>query len=361
MRRCTICSILALPLLVLLAGCTALGPGGAGTVVRPEPKVSLAGAKRAAEWSRARGGISLIVSHRGQVILEDYANGGQRGKPVHTRSITKNFWAMAVLMAEGEGLLDLDEPASATLTEWRSDPRKSRITLRQLLNQTAGLEPGFQAIYGSGTDKFVAVTRLGLRAEPGTSFKYGPGHYEALGAVMKRKLAARGTTPLAYLNGRVLTPLGLGDADSDWRTDRAGNAYFSAGGSVTARGLLAFGRLIEQRGTLSGTQRVSPFRLGQMSKGSAANPAYGLSLWLNANASRADAMEVDFERILENGGNFTAWDRACASTLAPADTLILIGSSGQRVYIIPSLDLIVVRQGSGNLMRDPEFLRLLLS
>jgi CubicO group peptidase (beta-lactamase class C family) len=348
----------ALALCLLLSGCNLLdapGAAGAGGVVRPKPKVSVAGAQRAAAYSRSHGGISMIVAQRGTILLEQNSN-----KPVHIRSITKNFWAMALLAAEEDGFLDLDEPAAATLKEWAGDRRKSRVTLRQLMNQTAGLEPGFGVIYGGGMkDKYVAATRLPTRAEPGASFKYGPGHYEALGEILKRKLAARGMTPMGYMQGRVLAPLRI--AADGWRSDRAGNYYCSAGADFTARDLLALGQMIERRGfAITSGQVISPFRMMQAEKPTEANPAYGLSFWLNQNASRADAVEVDYERILENGG-VADWTRACASTLAPSDTIILVGSSGQRVYIIPSLDLVVVRQGSGSAMRDPEFLRLLLS
>lgn len=341
--------ILPLLLLPLLSGCDFGGGGGSlGGVTRPVPKVSMAGARRAAAYSKSHGGLSLIVHHKGGIILEEYAHGGSRGKAVHTRSITKNFWAMALLSAEEDGFLDLDEPASATLAEWKGDARKSRITIRQLMNQTAGLDPGFGAIYNSSArDKYRAAIHLPSRTEPGAVFKYGPGHYEALGEILKRKLTTRGLKPMAYLQGRLLQPLGI--TPGGWRFDRAGNYYCSAGSDFTARDLLAFGNHIERRG------------IGPARNGSSANPAYGLSFWLNRNASRADAIEVDYERILENGGVFSAWDRACASTLAPADTIILVGSSGQRVYIIPSRDLVVVRQGAGPAMRDPEFLRLLLS
>lgn len=355
-----LCTAAVVSTLVLaVTGCRSTG-GGAG-ITRPQPRVSLAGAQRAAEYSRSRGGLALIVNHRGNTILEQYHNGGSPQKAVHVRSITKNFWAVLLLMAAEDGLLELDEPASATLTEWRADPLKRQITIRQLMAQTAGLEPGFGAIYGSGArDKYAAAVALPSRAAPGASFRYGPGHYEALGELLKRKLAQRGgnTTNRGYLHARLLGPLGIGG--THWRTDRAGNPYFSAGGEVSARGLLVFGRMILQRGGW-GRQHVSAASMAEAATGSRVNPAYGLSFWLNNNAARADAVEVDYERILESGGNFGAWDRACASTLAPSGTIILVGSSGQRVYIIPSLELVVVRLGASGQLRDPEFLRLLLS
>ena len=53
-------------------------------------------------------------------------------------SANKSFSGIAALAAVHDGLFRLDDPVSDTITEWRNDPRKSRITIRQLLSQTRG-------------------------------------------------------------------------------------------------------------------------------------------------------------------------------------------------------------------------------
>ena len=64
-------------------------------------------------------------------------------------ALPRALCALGTFTAIGHNLLRLDEPASLTLTEWRSDPRKSRITVRDLLNQTSGLSAGFSQIYSA--------------------------------------------------------------------------------------------------------------------------------------------------------------------------------------------------------------------
>src|SRR5438270_12237917 len=76
----------------------------------------------------------------GRTVFEHYANGGSaRGRwPIF--SGTKSFWGIAALAAAHDGLFRLDDLVSDTITEWKNDPRKSRITIRQLLSQTDGIE-----------------------------------------------------------------------------------------------------------------------------------------------------------------------------------------------------------------------------
>jgi hypothetical protein len=54
------------------------------------------------------------------------------------------------------------------------------------------------------------------------------------------------------------------------------------------------------------------------------------------------------------------WRDACLCRGAPRDLVACIGSGYQRLYVIPSLDLVVVRHGRGGPFSDAHFLRLLL-
>src|SRR4029434_5968609 len=95
---------------------------------------------RAAKYAESKRGVAMLVMQNGQSIFEHYANGGSaRGRwPIF--SGTKSFWGVAALAAMRDGLFKLDDPVSDTITEWKSDSRKSQITIRKLLNQTDGIE-----------------------------------------------------------------------------------------------------------------------------------------------------------------------------------------------------------------------------
>src|SRR5438874_10086436 len=154
---------------------------------------------RAAKYSESRRGASMLVLQNGRTIFEHYANGGSaRGRwPIF--SGTKSFWGIAALAAVHDGLFRLDDLVSDTITEWKSDPRKSRITIRQLLNQTDGIEGASRLQRASIRDRNAMAIRLPTVAEPGSVFIYGPSHLQIFSELLGRKLKERGT--IAYLEG----------------------------------------------------------------------------------------------------------------------------------------------------------------
>src|SRR5690606_30130146 len=90
-------------------------------------------ARAAAEYAAEHDGHAVVVMVDGRIVVEEYQNGYTAGEPHDLYSGTKRFWGQAVAaMIEGGLVTSLDEPVSRTITEWRSDPRRSRITIRQL-------------------------------------------------------------------------------------------------------------------------------------------------------------------------------------------------------------------------------------
>src|SRR5215469_54610 len=96
---------------------------------------------RAAAYSEKNRGFSMLVMQNGKTVFEHYANGGSADRRCKIFSGTKSFWGIAALCAVRDGLLKLDDRVADTITEWKSDSSKSQITIRQLLNQTDGIEP----------------------------------------------------------------------------------------------------------------------------------------------------------------------------------------------------------------------------
>src|SRR5712691_9902159 len=82
---------------------------------------------RAAKYSESKRGISMLVMQNGRTIFEHYANGGSASGRWPIFSGTKSFWGVAALAAVHDGLFRLDDVVSDTITEWKNDPRKSRI------------------------------------------------------------------------------------------------------------------------------------------------------------------------------------------------------------------------------------------
>lgn len=273
-------------------------------------------------------------------------------------SITKSIVAIATLTADADGILALDKPVSDTISEWKNDPQRKKITVRELLDQTSGIAPGNSSIYAKGAiNKNARALKLRVVSEPGTEFDYGPSGFEILEEVFKRRLASRKTRPLDYLRSRILMPLGI--RAEPWRTDKEGNAYFSTGAKLTARELAKFGEFVRMRGRVSLLPILPASAFDGVGNGSRANATYGLAFWLNSGAKSADASEFSVEGTLGETRSPASWAHSCLAKNAPTDLIAMIGSGGMRCYIIPSKKLVVVRFGRGSNFSDAEFLNAL--
>lgn len=312
--------------------------------------------RAAAAYSDAQRGTGLLIIQGGRTIWEDYVGVGGPDKPGKIYSGTKLFWNLAALAAVEDGLLLMKERVATTLGEWQGDPQKSRITIRQLLDFSCGLDPAFELHGDAIRDRDAMAIGRPLVAAPGREFIYGPCALQVFHEVLKRKLAARGETPTAYLERRVLRPLGLGP--QRYLADGAGNPLLASGFMLTAREWARAGVLL-----LRGGQPILVEReLRESFRGSGANAAFGLGLWNNAGSRRWGARDedaVDIEEMLERDWQDQRWGGAFLCRSAPKDLLASIGSMGQRLYVVPSLDLVIVRMGQAAKFSDPDFLRLL--
>ena len=309
---------------------------------------------RAAKYSEGKRGVSMLVMQNGRTIFERYANGGSaRGRwPIF--SGTKSFWGITALAAVHDGLFKLDDPVADTITEWKSDARKSRITIRQLLNQTDSIEGASRLQRASIRDRNAMAIRLPTVAEPGSAFIYGPSHLQIFSELLRRKLKGRAT--ISYIEGHVLSRLGLGHLN--YKKDARGNPLPATGFELTAREWARLGELVLGRGNYHARQIVPADLLREAFAGSQANPSYGLTFWLNQGAS--NGREVDMERMLDLPWQTAQWTDVCICKDAPADMVVALGSGYQRLFIIPSMEAMIVRLGSNAKFSDAHFLRLAL-
>jgi CubicO group peptidase (beta-lactamase class C family) len=319
----------AAPLVALGAVC-ALG------AVPPASAQSAASLKAAAQYSAERDGDAVLVFRRDSLVLEDYQNGYDGRVPHPLASGTKTFTCVIAALAQADGLLDLDEPVSRTLAEFRADSLKARVTVRQLLSLTSGLEPELSGPRGD----YAAALALPMVARPGARFAYGAASFHVFGEAMYRKL--HGEDIVAYLRRRIFVPLGI-DVPF-WVRDRAGRPHLAGGAVMTARDWGTFGLLLLDGGRWRGEQLVPAAALSECRQGSAANPWYGLGLWLNVPVPRRPPPA----RVHRVGPE----DRRIFALDLPHDLFLAAGAGGQRLYILPTQGLVVVRLGHN---RGPEF------
>ena len=245
--------------------------------------VNLNAVRAAAAYSKSARGTSFLALQNGQTVLEQSA-----GEPHKIYSGTKAFWGLAALAAAEDGLLSLDERVAETIAAWRNDPRKARVTIRQLLDFSCGLEPVFSLHNNNPGDRDSIAIRAPLVANPGSAFIYGPSALQVFHAVLKEKL--KGESPTHYLERRVLHRLGLGSQRylQDWR----GNPLLASGWLLSARQWAKLGEVALN----GGAPIVSAGSISQCWRGSGANRAFSLGWWNNRQAP--GGREFDIESML---------------------------------------------------------------
>jgi CubicO group peptidase (beta-lactamase class C family) len=312
---------------------TLLGGVLAAAVVRPRSASAASAFPAAAAYSAERRGISLVVLRAGAVVFEDYPNGGAADRPHELASGTKSFLGAMAAAAVQDRLLALDEPAVDTLPEWRADPVKRRITLRQILNLTSGLET--RRARGDLLSYADSIA-MPVVAEPGRRFAYGGDPFQLFGAILHRKLRER-ETPVAYLRRRVLEPAGI--AIGFWRDGPDGLPRLGSGARLTARAWARYGDLVRRDCVVGGRALVDPAALAENFAGSAANPAYGLGWWLNRPMPEAQRRAIPQLVV--------ATDVRPEDPALPSDLFLAAGAGQQRLYVSKAEELVVVRQAAG--------------
>lgn len=318
------------------------------------PSIPAANLSLLSDYNQTVGGRTLLVMQDGKVILEQYANGGSATQQQMLASGTKSFNGIVAAAAITDGLMNFDDLASTYLPEWKTDPRKSRITLRQMLNQTDGQLSG-EAGSATSMESWADILAEPTSYEPGQRFEYGPYHFNSFAAALHRKLLATSNeTYETYLKRRILDPL---DVRVQWIYRCAdGNPQTAGGAAMTAKDWAIFGEFVRNRGLWQGKQLIKPELIDECVKPTVPqNPCYGLTWWLKEPISDALASQNATVKELQALAN---------ATWAPEDLFFAAGAGKQRLYIIPSQKLVVVRQAAisatGRTFADEDFISLLV-
>lgn len=315
--------------------------------------------ERARSYSAQVDGDALLVWIDGELVLEDYPNDYDPTEPHILTEISTLFPALVLLNAAGNGQLALDDSVAETFSEWTTDPQKSQITVSQLLRYTSGLSPGDH----DAPPTYEEAIEAPLVHEPGTGFRYGPTSPQVLGAFIERTLDSRSVfkeelfLPLDIPGGRWASV----DKITNQQSARGLTPRLFDGAQLTARELLRIGRLLLQNGRWKGEQIIE--NVEPLTEPAPASPGVGRGVWLNVEVPSPNSngpgaafwRQVPERILLPRGQKRLIYDGA------PRDLYMAAGRFNQRLYIIPSLEMVVVRLGRANRRwSDAEFLARLL-
>lgn len=291
------------------------------------------GCSAAVAYSKDNHGVALLVIQRGKLVCENYTSDYARDTPHALFSGTKGLNGLMAAAAAADGMLSLDEPVANTLNEWKTDPVKSRITIRQLLSLSSGLTTvGPRAAPG-----FAEAAATPAQYPAGERFAYGPVVFQTFGEVMRRKLVARGLgdSPTDYLERRILQPIGA--RVTAWAGPTIGpDPNIAAGAQMSAADWARVGDLMLRPSEARRINLDTEVYEAQ-AKPQGAYAGYGLTWWLSTPLphSARDGLDPVARSIdLPQGAD---------AGEVPADLVVAAGAGGQRLYVSRSLDLVVVR------------------
>src|SRR5688500_6303071 len=237
-------------LLIVLCGGVLQSPGPD----RRSPPLALdAAAKAAAEIPRLR---SLLVSHRGTIVLEHYATPRARGLS-NVKSVSKSVISALVGIAIQRGdIKGVQQPIADYFPELLKDPdpRKRRITVEDLLTMRSGLESTSFDNYGEwvrSRNWVRFVLSRPVTTDPGTEMEYSTGSTHLLSAMLTR--ATRRST-WQFAKEALGKPLGI--IIAQWPRDPQGIYFGGNDMLMTPRQTLAFGELYLHDGRVRGRQIV---------------------------------------------------------------------------------------------------------
>lgn len=294
-------------------------------------------------YAGEKGSFALLVARDGKLLHERYWDGYGAASRFSTASMHKTVIALAFGVAVGERRLSIDDPVGRHLPEWRDDPR-GRITLGQLLGMTAGLSappgrepsnPNTQLMFGPDIRAAALAFTAGM--PPGREFAYANVDSQLAG------MALEAATPGRYadwLSRRIWQPIGAEDA-SLWLDRPGGTPHLFCCLQATARDWLRVGELLRNRGRVGNRQVVPASWVDAMGAPSALNPNFGRQYWRGSPyaAERRYAAKV-------------AMTVKSAEPFDRDDVSFIDGAGGQRVYVVPSERLVIVRIGRPSLDWD---------
>jgi CubicO group peptidase (beta-lactamase class C family) len=280
----------------------------------------------------ARKSSGVVILHGGRIMAERYwdsPDASQRysnmltGRDVQGRAIEdvasaqKSVVAVVIGIAQERGFLRIDDPVSKYVGEgWSraSSNQEAAITIRHLLSMNSGL-----------------ATDFSFSSAAGTVWLYNTPVYHEL---MRVLIAATGMDRQSLTREWVTEPLGM--KYSSW-TDRPwASSDIAVGLSTTARDLARFGLMIWSGGQWAGEALVedSSFLDAMLSPSQALNPSYGYLWWLNGQDFSLNAAA----RVQRRNGALVA--------SAPSDMVAMQGALDRKLYLVPSLNLVITRLGS---------------
>ena len=270
--------------------------------------------------------LGIAVVYKNQLLSEHYLDGYDAYTKFHGWSMTKSVTgALAGILAD-EGRLDIK--ASTGIPEWEGDERKN-ITVENVIQMSTGLDwfenyftiSDATVMLMQSDDMFSSVTGCKLAHDPGTFWNYSSGDANLLSGVIRQTINDDDAYH-AFAYDKLFHRIGM--LNTVVETDAKGLFVASSYSYGTTRDWARFGLLFLNNGVFEGDTILSEDWVSFMTTPApASDGAYAGTFWLKEPSPENALVDI------------------------PDDVFFADGFLGQRVYVIPSKDLVVVRMGYG--------------
>lgn len=332
--------------LLLIAGCDIFSSSSDDEKVIPSENLEAA-RQLALEESP---GQAIVIWHDGEILMEEYRGKNFDGQKLHRIwSGSKSFAGLLAALAVKNGLFTFDTTLGELIPDWDPESERGKITVRQLLNLTSGIETAPVGDFNQTAEEWLAAD---MAYERGSTFTYGPTPFYILSWIFVEVFEI---DPIRYLNDNLFSTLGV--VQGQWSTVDIFYPNLSFGASYPALDWLQVGIMLMNGGTLNGTEIIPGSLMDQLLTGSEVNPGYGITFWLNKPGSRPKISEMDIPEFAKAQDT-----ERLISDIMPDDLFMMAGAFGQKLYICPSLNLVIVRFGvviAGDISDEEFFSRLM--
>lgn len=267
---------------------------------------------KAKAWLESHNSKTGLVIRHGRIVAEWYFGGADQNSKFAAYSTSKSLSSIATGLAIADGKLTLDKTVGQLIPDASPDSKRS-VTVKQLLSMSSGVHN--DAGIGQRDDLFsYAMRSAAMDHAPGEKWDYNNTGLALLSPVFKK---ATGRQIDEVLSERVFQPIGMTAKDWTWE-HREGFAIPYSGCHTTARSLGRIGLLVLHHGKWMDKQLIpSEWLAESIAPSQAMNKSYGY-LWWNNTTNK--------------------WPGV------PADAYAALGRWDNNILIVPSLDLVVIRQ-----------------
>lgn len=260
---------------------------------------------------------SFMILVNGRIVMENYFNGHSASTNWYWASAGKTLTATLTGIAEQEGLININDKVSDYIgTAWTAETleKENLITCKNLLTMTSGIED-----LANGDD--VSPSKLTYKADAGTRWAYHNVYVKLQDVIAQ----ASGQTWSNYFNAKLRDKIGMNGV---WLPLDNNIVYFS-----TTRSMARFGLLMLNKGKWGNTTILNEaFFNSATTTSQNINLSYGYLWWLNGKSSyHLPQSQLQFSgSIIPNG---------------PNDMFMALGKNNQKIYVIPSKKMVVIRMG----------------